>query len=153
MMTNYLEEYLNSNRVAHRWVHHRPAYSAQETAAAAHVSGKQFAKTVIVSLDGRLAMVVVRADERVDMPKLREAAGVQEGRIVSEQEFSDRFPECETGAMPPFGHLYGMPVYVSKQLAEDEEISFNGGSHTELVSLAYSDYVRLEHPRVMAFAA
>jgi Ala-tRNA(Pro) deacylase len=110
------------------------------------------AKTVIVKLDGALAMAVLPASFQVDLEALRAAAGAKEASLATEAEFKDNFPGCETGAMPPFGHLYGMPVYVDESLSKDKEIVFNAGTHRELFRLAYDDFARLAEPRVCRFA-
>jgi Ala-tRNA(Pro) deacylase len=141
-----LKEFLDGHRVKYVSIQHSPAYTAQEIAASAHVSGKELAKTVMVSLDGKLAMAVLPASGKVDVDRLREASGATDVMIASEQDFRGAFPECELGAMPPFGNLYGMDVYVDERLAEDLEIAFNGGSHSELIRLAYKDFARLVKP-------
>lgn len=143
-----LKEFLDREKVKYISISHSPAYTAQEIAASAHVPGKELAKTVIVKLDGRMAMAVLPASLKIDFAKLKQAAGAGQVELASEQEFRDMFPGCEVGAMPPFGNLYDMDVYVSPQLAEDEEIAFNAGSHTELVKLAYRDFQRLVQPKL-----
>jgi Ala-tRNA(Pro) deacylase len=152
MPTNKLREFLNSQKVKYVTVSHSPAYTAQEVAASAHVRGKDLAKTVMVTLDGRMAMAVLPASRKVGFDLLREASGAENVQLASERAFSDMFPGCEVGAMPPFGNLYGMDVYVSRLLAEDAEIAFNAGSHTELVRMAYEDFVRLVNPKVVRLA-
>jgi Ala-tRNA(Pro) deacylase len=132
---------------------HSVAYTAQEIAASAHIKGKELAKTVIVKLDGRLAMAVLPASYKIDLGMLKDATGAVEVEVASEQEFRDLFPGCQLGAMPPFGNLFDMPVFVAAKLAEDEEIAFNAGSHTELIKLAYRDFERLVQPKVVAFSA
>ncbi|MHB1044378.1 MAG: aminoacyl-tRNA deacylase [Thermoanaerobaculia bacterium] len=151
MPVRKLKEFLDQNGV--RWVSivHSPAYTAQEVAASAHVRGKELAKTVMVKVDGKPVMVVLPASQRVDFQVLREVTGGQNVVLASEAEFRELFPDCEAGAMPPFGNLYGMDVYVAPKLTEDEEISFNAGSHTELMKLRYADFERLVKPRVAAF--
>jgi Ala-tRNA(Pro) deacylase len=101
----------------------------------------------MVQLDGRMCMAVMPATRKLDLDRLREAANAADARLPGEDEFRRLFPECETGAMPPFGNLYGMEVYVSPQLAEDREIAFNAGSHTEVIKLAYADYERVVQPK------
>jgi len=145
-----LREYLDANGVKYVTIRHSLAYTAQEVAASAHVRGKDMAKTVIVKLDGQLAMAVVPASQRVDLARLRDAAGVKTAELATEQEFRDAFPECEVGAMPPFGNLYAMHVFVEQKLAADQEIAFNAGSHTELIRLSYADFERLAKPKLKA---
>jgi Ala-tRNA(Pro) deacylase len=153
MPAKKLKEFLDSNNVKYVSISHSAAYTAQEIAASAHIKGKELAKTVMVKIDGKMAMAVLPASYKVDMELLKEAAGASAVELAGEQEFKDMFPGCETGAMPPFGNLYDMDVFVSAMLAEDEEIAFNAGSHTELVRLAYKDYERLVQPKVVKFSA
>ena len=152
MPVRKLKEYLDQNGV--RWVSivHSPAYTAQEIAASAHVKGRELAKTVMVKVDGKPVMIVLPASQRVDFQVLRDITGGETVVLSSEAEFRELFPDCEAGAMPPFGNLYGMDVYVSARLAEDEEIAFNAGSHTELMKLRFADFERLVQPRVAALA-
>jgi len=111
------------------------------------------AKTVIVNIDGALAMALLPASLHVDLSQLRLAASAKNVALASEEEFKERFPDCETGAMPPFGNLYDMPVFADESLARDKEIAFNAGSHRELVRLAWEDFVRLAEPKTVRFAA
>jgi Ala-tRNA(Pro) deacylase len=152
MPVKKLKEFLDSERVKYLTVNHSPAYTAQEIAASAHVRGKEMAKTVIITIKGKMAMAVLPASRKIGFDMLREAAGAETVQLASEQAFRDMFPGCEVGAMPPFGNLYGMDVYVSKQLAEDEEIVFNAGSHTELIRMGYKDFERLVKPKVARIA-
>ena len=151
MPIKILEEHLESKNVRYTTLKHSLAYTAQEVAASAHIPGKQLAKTVMVKLDGKLAMAVVPAPERIDLPILAREAGYSEALLAKEPEFARIFPGCEVGAMPPFGNLWNVPVYVSETLAEDEFISFNAGTHTEIMTLAFSDYRQLVEPRILAF--
>ena len=144
-----LREFLDSHNVKYLVVSHSIAYTAQGIAALVHLSGKKLAKTVMVRIDGQLAMAVVPASFHVDLDLLRTAAGVQTVEIATEQEFKDAFPDCETGAMPPFGNLYGMAVYADASFSENEEITFNAGTHRELVRMAWADVVRLVNPKVV----
>ena len=148
-----LKEFLDSHGVKYVVIQHSPAYTAQEVAQSAHVPGKDLAKTVIVKIDGQMAMAVVPASHRVDFELLREGTGAATVELAAEKEFADRFPSCEPGTMPPFGNLYGMDVFVAESLAEDEEIAFGAGSHGELVRLAYADFERLVRPTVLKFSA
>ena len=153
MPVQALKNFLDQNGVKYVVISHSPAFTAQEIAAKAHISGEEVAKTVIVKIDDRLAMAVLPASLKVDLPELQQAIGAGRIEIAKEEEFRSRFPECDLGAMPPFGNLYGMDVYVADNLVEDKEIAFNAGSFTELIKLAYSDFERLVHPRVLHFAA
>ena len=143
-----LREFLDRHEVKYFVVSHSPAYTAQEIAAAAHVPGKELAKTVIVTMNGNLAMAVLPASHHLDFEQLRQISGVQQVELAGEQEFADIFPDCETGAMPPFGNLYGMAVYVSEELEADDDIAFNAGAHTELLRLSYESYKKLVKPVV-----
>jgi Ala-tRNA(Pro) deacylase len=149
MPTTRLKEFLESNRVAHQVIPHPVAFTATGVAGAAHISGKEMAKTVMVNLDGHLAMAVVPANRKVDLERLRQAAGALHAELAEEREFAGGFPGCEPGAMPPFGNLYGMEVFVEPHLAADAQIAFNAGSHTELVRMSYRDFERLTHPKLV----
>jgi Ala-tRNA(Pro) deacylase len=151
MPAQRLQAFLDENQVKYVVISHSRAFTAQEVAAATHIPGKELAKSVIIEIDGELAMAVLPGSQRVDVDLLRDAVGAKEVTLARESAFRDRFPECDLGAMPPFGNLYGMPVYVADSLAEDEEIAFNAGSHTELVKLSYRDFARLVQPRTMHF--
>jgi len=148
-----LKDYLDRQGVRYAVLSHSLAYTAQETAAAAHVPGQELAKTVIVKLDGRFAMIVLPADHKVDLEQLRQATGAQNVRLATEEEFAPLFPGCDLGAMPPFGNLYGMRTFVDEELACDEKIAFNAGSHTELLRLRYADFDRLAHPQILHTSA
>jgi Ala-tRNA(Pro) deacylase len=148
MPARQLSEFLDDNDVKYVTIRHSPAYTAHEVAASAHIPGKDMAKTVIVDLDGKIAMAVLPASSRLNLDQLKDVANARQVAIADERAFQGLFPDCEVGAMPPFGNLYGLDVFVADSLAEDEEIAFNAGSHTELVRLAYRDFERLVHPRV-----
>ena len=149
MPTQTLKSYLDTNQVKYTIITHSPEYTAQEIAASAHIPGKDLAKTVIVKIDGNFAMAVLPASMHVSLTRLKEAAGAGDAEIASETEFEKLFPDCELGAMPPFGNLYDMPVFAARELTEDDEIAFSAGTHSELVQLAYSDFDRLVHPTVV----
>jgi Ala-tRNA(Pro) deacylase len=151
MSLKRLTEFLEHEHVKYSTLTHSPAFTAQEIAACAHVSGKELAKTVVVRVDGRLALAVAPADRRIALAELGKAAGDANARFASENEFKDSFPDCELGAMPPFGNLYGMEVYLAQPLTEDEEIAFNAGSHTELIKMPLHDFERLVKPKVANF--
>jgi Ala-tRNA(Pro) deacylase len=151
MPVGRLKEFLDANKVKYVSISHSPAFTAQEIAATAHVPGRELAKTVMVKLDGKMAMAVLPASYFVDLERLAKVAGVARAELASEHEFKNLFPGCEPGAMPPFGNLYDMKVIVAESLAEDEEIAFNAGSHTELVRLRYADFKRLVEPTTASF--
>ena len=150
MPVKMLKEFLDSQKVRYVSMTHSPAFTSQEIAAAAHVSGRQMAKTVIVKVNNGLAMVVVPANAQVNFAKLRDFIGSAVD-LASESEFKDKFAGCEVGAMPPFGNLYNMPVYLSDELVGQEHIIFNAGSHSELMQVAYADFDRLVKPMVVGF--
>lgn len=153
MPAQALKKLLDENGVEYSVVPHQRAYTSGEIAHAAHVPGRELAKTVIVKLDGHLAMAVVPSTERVDLGLVKSATGADAVELASEEEFREHFPECETGAMPPFGNLYDMQVYVDESLTADAEIAFNAGTHTELFSMAYADFERLVKPGVARLSA
>lgn len=148
MPVDRLRQYLEENHVKYVTMSHSPAFTAQEIAASAHVPGKELAKTVMVKLDGKMAMVVLPAPDKVSANRLKELSGAKEVELASKREFADLFPKCEVGAMPPFGNLWDMPTFADSHLREDEYIAFNAGTHTELVRLSYADFERLVRPTV-----
>lgn len=143
-----IKDFLDNHHVKYMLINHSPGYTAQEIAASAHISGKQLAKTVIVKVGNQLAMVVLPANEHVNFAALKEATGSSVD-LAKESDFKSKFPECEVGAMPPFGNLYGMLVYVSNHLSDNDQIVFNAGTHYELMKMAYRDFERLVHPEVI----
>lgn len=147
-----LKRFLQENAVYYESIPHYMAYTAQETAASAHVHGRELAKTVMVKLDGGMAMAVLPATRRLDLNRLRAASGARDVAIASEREFQDMFPDCQIGAMPPFGNLYNLRVFADESLAEDQHIAFNAGSHDELIQIAYRDFERLVKPQIAALA-
>ena len=152
MILKRLMEFLDQQQIKYVVVSHSPAFTAQEVAATVHIPGEEVAKAVMVKVDGKMAMAVVPASYMVDFRKLKDAVGARKIELATESEFKDLFPECEIGAMPPFGNLYNLDVFASDTLAEDEEISFNAGSHRELVRMAYKDFERLVKPKVTSFS-
>jgi Ala-tRNA(Pro) deacylase len=148
-----LKEFLDTHDVKYVTISHSPAYTAQEIAASAHIPGKELAKTVVVKLDERPVLVVLPASYQVDLDLLRLATGARTVELATEYEMLEEFPDCDVGAMPPFGNLFGVEVYVADSLAEDEKIAFNAGSFTELVQLPYRDFARLVEPTVLKIAS
>jgi len=151
MLAKKLKSYLDRWQIKYVAITHSPAFTALEIAESAHIPGRQLAKTVIVKIDGILAMAVLPSDHRVILDDLRGITHSDNVRLASEREFRDSFPDCEPGAMPPFGNLYDMSVYVSPDLAREPEIAFNAGSHTEIIRMGYGDFERLVRPRVASF--
>jgi len=146
-----LAHFLEEQHVPYVTIPHPRVFTAQEIAASIHVPGQEVAKTVIVRGDEKLFMAVLPATRRIDAGLLRKALGVQHLRLATEAEFVDVFPECEVGAMPPFGNLYRIPVVVDESLKKDREIVFNAGSHTETVKLAFDEFVELVKPLFASF--
>jgi Ala-tRNA(Pro) deacylase len=147
-----LEQYLREQAVAYEFQHHPLAYTARGVAASEHVAAREVAKAVIVMTDGRLAMVVLPASHELQISDLARGLGAHEARLAEEVEFGRAFPDCEVGAMPPFGNLYGLPVYVDVSLAEDDSIVFQAGTHTDTMRIRYTDFVKLVNPTVVNVA-
>jgi Ala-tRNA(Pro) deacylase len=147
-----LEQYLQDNKVPFQTQHHPLAYTAQEIAAAEHIPGKMLAKVVMIIADGDLVMLAVPAPEIISLKDVAAALDAKEVRLAHENEFLGAFPDCEVGAMPPFGNLYNLPIYVDKTLTEDETIVFQAGTHTYTMSMKYADFARLVQPKVGEFS-
>ncbi len=152
MAVKRLREYLDRHNVRYVVLSHSPAYTAQEIARAAHIPGQEMAKTVMVRLDDELVMIVMPAPAKIRFDLLRLASGATRVELAREKDFAGLFPGCELGAMPPFGNLYEVPVIVDEALAEDEDIFFNAGTHTELIRMKYADFEALVKPTVMRTA-
>jgi Ala-tRNA(Pro) deacylase len=151
MPVKKLKEFLDENHIKYVCVGHSKAYTAQEVAESAHIPGRAMAKVVIIELDREMAMAVLPADRKVVLQDLREVTGCDQVRFASEEKFMSRFPDCEIGAMPPFGNLYDMEVFAAESLAENDAIAFNAGSHEEIIKLAYPDFERLVQPKIVSF--
>jgi Ala-tRNA(Pro) deacylase len=147
-----LEDYLRENGVPFEFQHHPKAITAQEVAATEHVPGKMLVKVVMVLADREMVMLSLPAPYQVDLEKVGKMLVAEEVRLAEEEEFEDAFPDCEVGAMPPFGNLYDLPVYVEEALAEDETIFFRAGTHTDTMSVRYADFEQLVKPTVAEFA-
>jgi Ala-tRNA(Pro) deacylase len=151
MPSTRIKTFLDRENVRYSTILHSPAFTAQEASESAHISGKAFAKTVIVEIDRKYAMAVLPANRKVDLEDLREVTGTANIRMASEAQMKSLFPDCEVGAMPPLGNLYGLDVYVAPALAESGEIVFNAGSHTELIKMRFADFERAAQPRILSF--
>lgn len=149
MPVETIKRFLDEHECHYDIVNHREAFTAQEVAAETHVPGRHFAKVVMVRVDDRLGLAVVPATEQVNLERLKKSVGAESVELATEQEFADRFPQCELGAMPPFGNLFGMETFVSPKLARAERIAFNAGTHTETMRLRYNDFERLVQPAVV----
>lgn len=152
MLSPRLHNLLDARNAHYSTLTHDRTVTAAETAHAAHVGAERFAKTVMLKVDGKLAMMVMPAAFRIDLSRLSRALGGVPVELAEENEFGDAFPDCEVGAMPPFGHLYGLPVYVDSRLAGPGEITFNAGSHTDAVSMSYAEFEKLAEPEVLWLA-
>ena len=147
-----LRDFLEAHAVPYSVHSHPEAYTAQEIAALQHVKGRSLAKVVMVKAGDDPVMLVLGADQRVDFAKLQASLGLRDARLASEAEFRDLFPGCEVGAMPPFGNLYGLPVYADRSLDRNQEIVFNAGTHTLTARMAFRDFVTLAKPTLGDFA-
>jgi Ala-tRNA(Pro) deacylase len=148
MATRRIKEYLDGNEARYVILHHSPAYTASEVAAAVHVPGRVFAKVLVVRLDDKLALAVVQATRDLDFALLRDAAGARTARLADEAEFAGRFEGCQRGTVPPFGHLFGMETYVERSMGHEPEVAFNAGTHTDVMVMDFDEYCRLAHPRL-----
>lgn len=152
MPAKIIKEFLDQNNIKYVSIKHSKAFTAQEIAASAHIDGKKIAKTVVLKVDGRLVFAVLPATYKVDFDLIKEAIGSKDVRLANEQEFKDKCPGCEVGAMPPMGNLFNIDTYVAASLVEDEEIAFNAGNHTELIRMNYTDFEKLVNPKVLRFS-
>ncbi len=152
MPAKMLKEYLDNNSIKYAVIKHSLAFTSQEIAATAHIKGKELAKTVLVKINGKMAMCVLPASFKIDFDKLKELLNAESIRLANEVEFKDKFPECEVGAMPPFGNLYNMEVYAENILTDDEMIAFNACNHTELIQMNFKDFERLVNPKILKYA-
>jgi len=142
-----LKEMLDEARVSYEVYNHPLAYTAQEIAAKQHFSGDEMAKVVILCVDGALVMGVVMGSQKINLGKAKQSLHANEVRLATEGEFVSQFPDCEIGAMPPFGNLFGLPVYVDPALSQDEFIYFNAGNHVQTIRMRYKDFERIVQPR------
>lgn len=149
MLSPRLHQFLDEQRAPYVTLAHPRTVTAQETANATHLGNREFAKTVMLKIDDTLAMLVMPAAYRVDLTRLSRALGGPMVELAEEAEFKDAFPDCEVGAMPPFGNLYDVPVFVDSRLAEQSAIAFNAGSHTDLVRMPYAQFERLVLPQTL----
>ncbi len=152
MPVQRIKSFLDQKHVKYVTIRHSPAFTAQEIAASAHIPGKELAKTVMIKRDGEMAMAVLPASDKIEFMLLKGALGTDDVVLATEDEFRRLFPGCEVGAMPPFGNLYDMDVFVAASLTEDELIAFNAGTHTELIQMSYADYAWLVNPIVLHFS-
>jgi Ala-tRNA(Pro) deacylase len=139
-------------KVGYRLFPHSEVFTAPELAASIHVTGRQVAKVVMLRADGRYVMAVLPSHRQLDLAHFGELIGASRVSLAKEWEMKELFPDCELGAMPPFGDLYGLPVYLDESLVKEPEIFFQAGSHHEVIEMRYKDFERLVHPKVGHFA-
>lgn len=151
MPVQMLRKFLDQNKIKYAVISHSTAYTAQETARSAHISGNEMVKSIIVKIDNVMSMIVIPASQKIDINHLKEIAGTEQVRLASEFEFQNTFPDCEIGAMSPFGNLYDLDVYVAQEVTELKDILFNAGNHRELIKMKYKDFERLVRPGVLDF--
>ena len=152
MPAKRVTQYLKKEKVKYKTLKHKSAYTAQEVAASAHIPGRQLAKSVMIEIDGEMAMAVLSAVYQIDFKGLKKALGVKKIKLATEKKFEDYLPDCEMGATPPFGNLYDMKVIVDQELTTEEMIAFCSGTHTELIQLSYQDFENLVKPEVIKFS-
>jgi len=148
-----LKSFLDSNHVPYESMPHSTSYTAQGVAAVMQISGKEMAKTVVLRTGAKgedTILAVLPGPRHVRLDKLAAVLG-QPVRLATELEFSSLFPDCELGAMPPFGSLYNLPVLVDESLAKDVEIVFNAGTHHDAMRMRYDDFLQIAQPKVCAF--
>ena len=143
-----LKEALDEAKISYEVYNHALAYTAQEIAAKQHFPGKEMAKVVMLDVDGTLVMGVIPGSRKISLEMVRVSLGAKKARLATEDEFISRFPDCEIGAMPPFGNLFGLKVYVDPALEQDEHIYFNAGNHVQTVRMKYADFAWLVKPQV-----
>lgn len=147
-----LKDFLDENDVRYVTMIHSKAYTAQEIAAACHVPGRMFAKSVIIKADGKFMMAVLPATHRVNLDLFKQVAHKKSAELATEEEFESLFPKSEIGAMPPLGNIYDLPTFVDSSLAKDDDICFNATTHSEVIKMKYSDYERLVKPIIGTLA-
>jgi Ala-tRNA(Pro) deacylase len=144
-----LKELFDEAKVSYEVYNHPLAYTAQEIAERQHFSGNHMAKVVMLKIDGKLVMAVITGNRKIHLPTMRAILGAGDVRLATEDEFFAKFPHCEIGAMPPFGNLYDVPVYVDPAVTHDESIFFNAGNHVQTVRMRYKDFERLVNPAIV----
>lgn len=149
MLARQVKKYLDSNKVDYSVINHSPAYTASQTAQAAHISGKQMAKVVIAKVDGNYCMFAIPAHTQLDFDTVQKKTKAKNVELAHEYEFNQKFSDCDVGAMPPFGDLYGMEVYLADSLKNQDWLVFNGGNHSELIRMNCNDFLKLAHPKFL----
>ena len=147
-----LLRYLQSNKIEFHVLEHDPAFSAHDVAAVAHVPESEMAKAILIKIDQHYWMAVLRADQRINPQMIRRVFGAKTVQLAHEEDLGMLFPDCQLGAMPPFGNLYGLPVLVEECLEDDENIVFNACTHTKAIHMKFKDFRRLAKPVIAGFA-
>ena len=147
-----LRNYLDRLGVRYRWMHHDTVYTAQGLAHAEHVSGKCVVKPVVVETDGRFVLCALPAALYVDMERIKEELHAGEARLADEQTLGQLFGDCDLGAEPPIGRIFGMPTLMDDSLQTQEEVIFQAGTHEEAVGMSLADFMRTARPTVAHFA-
>lgn len=150
MLSSEIKRYLEEQAVPYSLISHSPTYTASQTAEAAHVSGKHMAKVVVVKLDGKFAIMALPANSQLDLASCKNQLKAKQLELAHEYEFNDKFPGCDVGAMPPFGDLFGMEVFLAESLKGRDWVVFNGGNHSDLIQMSSSDFLKLVHPKSLA---
>jgi len=146
MATRRILEFLDGSSVRYIRITHSPAFTAQEVAESVHIPGRYMAKTVVVRVENGFALAVVPATKDADLEALRRQIGASDAKLAEEADFIDRFVGCKLGAAPPFGNLFGIDTYIDRDLARLDEIAFQAGTHTDVILMNTSDYLRLVRP-------
>ncbi|WP_367606128.1 aminoacyl-tRNA deacylase [Legionella sp. W05-934-2] len=149
MLSPKIASYLKDHHVQYETIPHANAITASEIAQISHISGKRLAKSVAVKVDGKVSLVALPANRRLNIRTFRKAANANNVEVMREYEFQDRFDDCEVGAMPPLGELYNVDIYIAGSLAKQNWIAFNAGNHHELLKMNSLDYINLEHPKIL----
>lgn len=147
-----IRDYLDSQDVSYEPIHHSQAFTGQEVAHSMHISGKKLAKTLVLEGDGKLVMAVIPASHRLNLQDLRAAMEVHRLEMLPEGELVKLFPDCDLGAIPPFGSLYGLAVWVDRTVSDAEDVVFCAGTHEDCVRMKYSDFAKLSKPRLGRFS-
>jgi len=150
-MSPTLKHYLDQNQVPYEVTAHPEAYTSQEIAATLHKTGKRLGKVVMIKAGDRLVMCVLPAHELIDIGRLEQILESKQVRLATEEEFNALCPDCDVGALPPFGNLYNVPVYLDERLAQYDKFYFEAGTHTEIVTMSMGDYLRLVSPKIALF--
>lgn len=150
MLSKSIINYMNNHHIEYKTISHPRAYTASQCAQAAHVKGNYFAKSVVVKLDGKFVLVAIPANIRLDLNLLKKETGAKQADIAHEFEFQSKFADCEVGAIPLFGELYGMDVYLADSLAHNEWLVFNAGNHGELLKIKSTDFLNAAHPKSLS---